>query len=235
MTIEEIQNKIAKPVTAFTTGGFRPTNTIEESWIGRVTAFNEDEEIPLDKDGDLMIPLMQLYLPNLPFVHNSIRNTKIITVFISKEFPECLEKMGENWIVREYDNLDEIVIKKLVNPESFIQAFPLKAEFVEKDFPIWDGGGLSMEMEDEIIKLEDEGVIDSYYDITDHVYEHKIGGYPSFCQSGIGDSDGFGDGFEFVFQISSDGKANLNVVDSGSLMFAKNEVTGEWSLYYDFY
>ncbi|GAA3511747.1 hypothetical protein GCM10022393_26830 [Aquimarina addita] len=235
MTIKEIQNKIARPITKFTTGGFRPENTIEESWIGKVSVFKNDEEIPIDKNGDLMISLGQLYIPNLPFIHKNIQNTKVITVFISKELPKCLEKMGDRWLIREYKNLDEIKIKNLKNPTSFLKPFPLKSEFIKKDFPIWDGGGLSGEMEDEIIKLEREGIIRSYYDITDHTYEHKIGGYPSFCQPGIGDSDGFGEGFEFVFQISSDEKANLNVVDSGSLMFAKNKKTEEWSIYYDFY
>ncbi len=37
------------------------------------------------------------------------------------------------------------------------------------------------------------------------------------------------------YELSSDAKINLNVVDSGSLMFWKNVVTGEWALYYDFY
>lgn len=36
-------------------------------------------------------------------------------------------------------------------------------------------------------------------------------------------------------QISSDAKINLNVVDSGSLMFWKHRDSGEWALYYDFY
>lgn len=64
-----------------------------------------------------------------------------------------------------------------------------------------------------------------------HTYEHKIGGYPSFCQPGVDP----GDDFEFVFQISSDPKINLNVVDGGSLMFWKNNTTGTWAIYYDFY
>jgi len=235
MTIEEIQNKIAKPITKFTTGGFRPENTIEESWIGKVFAFKENEEIPRDIEGELMIPLVQFYISDLPFIHSNIKDVKLITVFISKKLPECLETMGARWVLREYYDQDEILIKELENPKSLLNPFPLKPEFVEKDFPLWDGGGLSREMEDEIIDLETYGIIDSYYDITEHTYEHKIGGYPSFCQSGILDSEGFGPGFEFVFQISSDGKAGLNVIDQGSFMFAKNSETGEWSLYYDFY
>ncbi|AUC77883.1 DUF1963 domain-containing protein [Olleya sp. HaHaR_3_96] len=235
MTVEDLKNKIAKPVTKLTTGGFRPKNTIEESWIGKVFAYHEDEEIPKDKNGDLMVPLAQFYLPNLPYVHPRISKTKLITVFITGELPECFEPMGENWVIREYENLDTIKIKKLENPNSFLKAFPLQAELDENDFPLWDGGGLSMEDEAEVLKLENEGIIEDYFDITEHIYDHKIGGYPSFCQSGIGDSDGFGEGFQFVFQISSDEKANFNVIDNGSLMFAKNSDTNQWSVYYDFY
>ena len=239
MTIEEIRNQIARPITKFTTGGFKPKNTIEESWIGKVFAYNEHEEIPFDKNGDLMLPIAQLYIPNLPFVHDCIADTKLITVFVAQDLPDPLEKMGDNWLIREYKSLEGIKTKDLTNPASFLKPFPLKAEFVEKDFPNWDGGGLSREMEEEILRLENAGIIEDYYSGVvaedEHTYRHKIGGYPSFCQAGIGDSDGFGEGFEFVFQISSDAKASLNIVDSGSLMFAKNRVTSAWSLYYDFY
>ena len=235
MTVEDLKNKIAKPVTKFSTGGFRPENTIEESWIGKVFAYKEDEEIPLDKKGNQMFPLAQFYLPNLPYAHPSIKNTKLITVFVSAELPECFEDMGDHWVIREYANLENIQIKNLENPNSFINAFPLQAALDKNDFPLWDGGGLSIEDETEVLKLEEEGVIEDYFDIAEHNYDHKIGGYPSFCQSGIGDADGFGEGFQFVFQISSDEKANFNVIDNGSLMFAKNNETNKWSVYYDFY
>ncbi|MCF6350955.1 MAG: hypothetical protein L3J23_08010 [Flavobacteriaceae bacterium] len=55
--------------------------------------------------------------------------------------------------------------------------------------------------------------------------EHKFEGFPSYCQSGIGIYDGFGKGFEFIFQITSGKKINLNIIDSRSLMFAKNDKT----------
>lgn len=37
----------------------------------------------------------------------------------------------------------------------------------------------------------------------------------------------FGDGFEFIFQISSGSSLGLNVVDGGSLMFAEDSSTGD--------
>ncbi|MBL6446382.1 DUF1963 domain-containing protein [Fulvivirga sp. 29W222] len=231
MNIEEIQRKIAKPATRFLTGGFRPENTITESWIGKVFAFGRGERIPTDKNGDLMIPIAQLCLVDLPFVSSALANTKLLTVFLSKDFPEEFEPMGENWLIREYHDLNDIEVKEITNENSWLKPFPLKPEYVERDYPIWDGGGLSLEMEDEILALENNGTIESYYGIISHTYEHKIGGFPSFCQPGVD----FGDDFEFVFQISSDQKANFNVVDNGSLMFSKNIKTGEWSIYYDFY
>jgi hypothetical protein len=36
-------------------------------------------------------------------------------------------------------------------------------------------------------------------------------------------------------QISSDEKAHLNVVDSGTIFLAKNPKTGEWVFYCDFW
>ncbi|MCX2743303.1 DUF1963 domain-containing protein [Mangrovivirga sp. M17] len=231
MNVEEIRKQIAKPATKFLTGGFRPQNSLEESWIGKVFTYQEEEGIPVDQNGNLMIPLAQLSLAELPYVPPIIESTKLLTVFISEDFPEEFEPMGNNWLIREYQDLNGIQLKGLVNENTLVKPFPLKPEFVEDDYPLWDGGGLSSEMEDEVLELENLGVIESYYDIINHSYEHKIGGYPSFCQSGVD----FGDHFEFVFQISSDQKANFNVVDNGSLMFSKNQITGEWNIYYDFY
>mgnify|MGYP001021637741 CR=1 FL=1 len=72
------------------------------------------------------------------------------------------------------------------------------------------------------------------YDIVDtYLYLHKFGGYPSYCQSGLG-LEAIKD-YPFVFQISSDNVARYNVVDSGSLMFFYNENENKWVMYYDFY
>ena len=229
--LTDILQRIERKATIFTTGGFRPENTLTESWIGRVFAYHEDEEIPTDEKGHLMLPLLQVYLPTLPFVPDQLKDTKLITVFISAELPDYLEESGKDWVIREYKSTEEVVIKDLRNPDSFLEPFPLKPEAVTGDCPLWDGGGLDWDTESEIVALERAGVIESYFDFTKHHYETKLGGYPSFCQPGVD----FGEGFEFVFQVSTDSKANLNVVDNGSLMFSKNSETGIWRVYYDFY
>ncbi|MFP3748177.1 hypothetical protein SB816_34485, partial [Achromobacter sp. SIMBA_011] len=80
---------------------------------------------------------------------------------------------------REYGPDDVLVRKTLPVAGAFLKPFPLKTENVPEDYPLWDGGGVPSELEDEILKLERAGEIQSYYDLVTHTYEHKIGGYPS--------------------------------------------------------
>jgi hypothetical protein len=229
--IQIIKNRLAKKATEFIAGGFKPTNSITESWIGRVYLYLEDEEIPFDNNGELMLPLFQLCLDQLPYVPEILQDTKIITVFISKDFPMDLTPNGNNWVLREYKNTDLIVIKDLKNDSSFIKPFPLSNKLIEEDFPVWEDGQIPEDISEKISELEDSGVIDSYYDIFSNNYGHKIGGYATYCQSGID----FGDDFEFIFQIASDEKAHLNIVDNGNIYLAKNKKTEEWMYYCDFY
>ena len=231
--IKELQRKIARKITYFQTGGVRPRGAIDECWIGRVLACAADEKLPIDKNGAQMLPLAQFYLPALPYVPQVLDGVKLLAVFISHDL---IGKFDENmdglWKVREYKNEEELVIKELVNPRSQIRPFPLQPKFAADDVASWDSGGLETDVVHEI--LEFKRSVGLYYsDVTAGLEYHnctKFGGYPSFCQSGVS----FGEGYQFVFQVSSDEKAGFNVIDGGSLMFAKNFQSGAWSLYYDF-
>ncbi|MBW1656658.1 DUF1963 domain-containing protein [Flavobacterium quisquiliarum] len=229
--IQNIRELLAKKATAFIAGGFKPTNSVNESWIGRVYLYNEDEEIPKDNNGKLMIPLFQLCFENLPYVPEILKETKIITVFISEDYPMDLNKNGNNWVLREYKSRDRIVFKDLKNESSFINPFPLSNKLIDEDFPVWEDLNIPDDIIDKINELEDSGELDSYHYSFENSHGHKIGGYASYCQSGIY----YGEDYEFVFQISSDQKAHLNIIDSGNFYFAKNSKTGEWLYYCDFY
>lgn len=60
---------------------------------------------------------------------------------------------------------------------------------------------------------------------------HKIGGHPSVIQGRID----FMEGYEFVMQITSDDKAEFNIVDSGNFYFAYNSEKNDWEICCDFY
>lgn len=54
--------------------------------------------------------------------------------------------------------------------------------------------------------------------------------YPAYIQPG-----GWEEDYQFVFQISSDEKAGLNIVDSGSFYFFYSKEKNLWDVQYDFY
>jgi len=228
--LTKLKNQITKPCTTFDAGGFRPTNMIEESWLGRVSYYMPEEEVPKDKYGNLMIELGQFYLPAMPYVPDALSETILLTVFISPQLEGDSDLMEGCFEIREYRSMDVLIRKEFGNQSVGLKPFPLKSCFVEEDHPVWDGGGLTSEQEDAFLALENKGEISDYYDVTTHSHHHKFGGYPSFCQSGV---DLYP--YEFVFQISSDPKIQLNVIDGGSLMFWRHPELGKWRLYYVFY
>jgi len=231
MNKEEIRQRAVRSASKLIAGGFRPSGENTESWLGRVFLYAADELIPTDSEGNGLYPLAQIYLPGLPFVPSCLNGIALITVFIGRKYPRRFEPMGQTWLIREYSDIGALERKELQTEGSFLKAFPVSSELTENDWPNWDGGGLEEEVSDAILNLEDSGEIEDYYDIADHEYGHKVGGYPSFCQSGVNP----GEGFQFAFQISSDPKINLNVVDNGSFQFYRNPSNGEWKIYYDFY
>ncbi len=229
--IDEIKKILVKKATGFTTGGFKPTNSDTESWIGRVYLYKEDEGIPTDNNGKMMLPILQICLNGLPYIPEELKGTKALTVFVSEDMPGRLANNGNNWVIREYKEDDLLVLKDICNQSSPVKPYPLKSQLIEEDYPVWDSGDIPMEIEDELVEMEDSGEITDYYDYTDCFAGHKIGGYPNYIQSGID----FGDGYEFMIQIASDEKANLNIIDSGNFYLSKNSQTGDWRLYCDFY
>jgi len=222
--IKELKEKIARPCTEFETKKFDYDDENKISWIGRVFLCkeNEVEERPKDDKGETMYPLAQFYLANLPYLPEALKKFEYITVFMGEDFPEYNEenegvsKNGDGWILRTYTKDDVLVKNEYLRDDNICpKAYPLEAKFHAEDYAIWDGGGLDEDLE------------------NDHTYLHKFGGYPSYCQPGLGLE--VEKGYNFVFQISSDDVAQYNVVDSGSLMFFYNENEDKWMMYFDFY
>lgn len=230
MEIDEIRRRLAKPASRLVACPPEPQDDEHESWIGRVLLYRPDESLPLSDSGEEMVPLAQLHLDGLPHVSPRLEGVSVLTLFMSRRFPQPEEPMGRNWLIREYRADETLVRKDLAGPPTKCRPHVLFPKAVEEDFPIWDSGTISDDLTTAILDLEEEGVIECYYDIAPHEHDHKVGGYPSFCQGGRHP----GPDFEFVFQISSDREVGLNVVDNGSFMFWKNVITGEWWLYYDY-
>jgi hypothetical protein len=232
MTVKQIKEMLKRTAIVFETGGKRPTGELLESWIGSVCWQQDGEKIPKDRSGSNMIPIAAIFLKDLPYLPLELSGIELVTIFMSNNIWDNLisDDLSPWFCIRTYHSLEQLVPCKYQT--DMIKSFPLIPQLVENDYPCWDGGGIPEEIEDIILQLETTEGIDYFDDICEEIYaQHKVGGYPAFCQSGYS----FGHGYEFVMQISSDVKALLHIVDSGKFYFFYNHLKSDWKVYCDFY
>ncbi|USK47874.1 DUF1963 domain-containing protein [Bacillus sp. CMF12] len=228
MNIVQIKNALFKQATIFQTGGFRPTEKLGESWIGKVLWGTEGETVPSNFE-----PICTIFLNNLPYVSKELISYQLITIYMNFDVFNNLneDNLVSFFKINCYTKLDEL--QKKNEQSTKIKPFPLTPLFIDNDTPSWeDSNNIALEIENEILRLELEEGIEYYEDIVEKLYStHKVGGYPSFTQGGVS----FGEDYPFVFQISSDEKARFNIVDSGSFYFFYNLEKQDWIVYCDFY
>lgn len=228
MNIVQIKNTLFKQATIFQTGGFRPTEELGESWIGKVLWGKEGETAPSNFE-----PICTIFLNNLPYVPKELISYQLITIYMNFDVFNNLneDNLVSFFKINCYTKLDEL--QKKNEQSTKIKPFPLTPLFIDNDTPSWeDSNNIALEIKNEILRLELEEGIEYYEDIVEKLYStHKVGGYPSFTQSGVS----FGEDYPFVFQISSDEKARFNIVDSGSFYFFYNLEKQDWIVYCYFY
>lgn len=203
-----------------------------ESWIGSVRWKTKNEEIPLDYNKIEMNALATIFIKNKEHSPKVIADIDLITIFISDSFYEGKidwDNLEKYFVIRTYSTTTLVECKW---NNKHIKAFPLIEEYVNNDYPEWDNGGIPDDLFEMICEMENSDEVDYYDDIVEEMYsQHKIGGYPNFIQSGYW----FGDGYEYVLQISSDEKAKLNIIDNGNFYFYYNVNKNDWKVYCDFY
>ena len=241
--INELRAKIGKPAIVFETQKIKVAKVADEdkvSWIGRVFLCkeNEKEEKIIDDNGIEMYPLAQFYLGNLPYVPESLKEIKYITIFMGEEFSiEAFSKNGENWLLRTYTDKDILVKSEyLSNYELKPEICVLIHKFVKQDFPLWINEVLECEygLGDEILSYGDSDDPNKF-DFSDFVNDddvsliHKFEGYPFDLDSMIGSEPI--KNYKFVFQIGSDKVANFD--REGTLLFYYNEIEDDWTIFFD--
>lgn len=232
MTVDEIKQILKRQAVIFKTGEKRPSKELLESWIGNVCWKQKNEDVPCDSAGSKMLPVATIFFKDLPFCPIELLGIELVTIFMSENIWDNLveEDLSPWFSIRTYKSMDDLVSCEYTS--DLIKPFPLTPQLVNNDFPGWDGGGIPDEIEDAILEMEDTQDIDYFEDICEEMYsQHKVGGYPAFCQSGYW----FGEDYAFVLQISSDEKADFNIVDSGSFYFFYNPKIEDWKVYCDFY
>lgn len=191
----------------FVTGGKSPDKERDHNWIGRVGLCLENESVPFDVDGREMVPLAMFSRSDLPWMPESVNEIEVLTVFLSSGFWNHLGDDDYRGLfrIREYGSAAKLV--QCDWNSDFVKPFPLTASLIGD---CEDG---------------DEGNGDKAR------FGHKLGGFPTFIQGQVW----YGEEYDFVFQIASDGKAELNIVDGGCFYFFRNRHTGEWKMHCDFF
>lgn len=231
--INGVKSRLRKKAVVFDTGGIKPTNQIGESWIGKVCWQRPGEGQPMCKNGTPMIPIATIFVEDSEYVPKALQNIKMINIFMDFDFWYNLgaEDYKDFFVINTYDNLENLVPCSYTSDE--ILAFPLVAKHIDNEFPHWeDIEEESDELFEMILELEKNYGIDYFENIyEENNVKHKIGGYPSSIQGGVG----YDEGYEYVMQISSDEKADMNIVEDGNFYFGYNPITKKWSVRCDFY
>ncbi len=203
-----------KNAVVFETGGKRPDKENDGNWIGRIGWCLEGEGLPLDVDGEEMAPLAMFSRSSLPWMPASLDGIDVLAVFLSPGFWDHLADDDYDGLfsIREYGSKARRLPCEWNN--DCIKPFPLTPSLIEDSE---DDGEEESDCEDE--------------DDDDPRYSHKLGGFPTFIQG----EPYFGDDYDFIFQIASDDKAELNIVDMGCFYFFRNRRTGEWKMHCDFF
>ena len=233
--VERIRQRLRKKAVVFQTGGIRPTHKLGESWIGNVCWQKPGESQPMCSNANFpMAALATIFVPESEYTPKELNGIKMINIFVDDAIWDNFsdEDLSKYFVIRTYDDLNGLVPCDYSDEEMML-SFPLVPKFVDNEYPCWeDVETESKEIEDIILKLENENGLDYYSDIFDNNEKvHKLGGYPSTIQNTIV----FKEGCKFVMQIASDSKADINIVDDGNFYFGYNPETKEWSVQCDFY
>ncbi|MEW4923632.1 DUF1963 domain-containing protein [Algibacter sp. 2305UL17-15] len=225
MKKEEIIKKISKPSTLFRVGGLRAIDSIQASWFGKILLCKKGEDWP-SIDGNLMTPLCQINLSNIPYKPDIIKDINFICVFIDKE-RIFNEEGSDSVLIRTYENLDDLIPLRQLEYKTSIKPFQLDPYLEENDCPCWDDCPINIP----------EDFEDKYEMLFENKSGIKIGGWPTLIQSEIfwTPFNKNAEDISFVFQIDSIEKANWSWGNSGVGYFGKNTQTNDWSFTWQAY
>ena len=205
-------------------GGFRPPDDPVTSWFGGHFLAMPDESWPANEHGP-MVALLQVRTDELPHRPAQLNGIALFTIFIdSEELPVDAATNGDLWMIRTYNTLEGLV-PVARSEDSWVRPFPIKWSLADDEGPQWDDAW----------GLHDlsafNGLDDSIDLLYDRYHQHsftKVGGWPSYIQSGMYEPD------RFVFQIGSEEKPHWMWGDNGNGYFYLDD-NDEWLMLWDCY
>ncbi|MFD0681466.1 MULTISPECIES: DUF1963 domain-containing protein [unclassified Paenibacillus] len=207
-------------------GGFRPLST-DNNWIGGNFLRSKNEDWP-EENGTLLIPILQLYVPDIEVGKEKFGDNELVQIFINeKRLSRDILRNGDGWKIIFHKSLDELSIVEAPNSAKVLKPFPIRWTANEQpDYPSWEESWEYMDMTE---INESEELSDRFFDEFFPYSKTKIGGFASYIQSPISQK------YDFILQISSEEKPGLMIGDNGNIYIYKSKDNNDWYLYWDCY
>ena len=220
--LERLSNLERYPLIA-QVGGFRPKEGVS-SYFGGNFLFPPNTDWYHCNNKPLQ-PVLQILTEELGEYAKVFGSAKLVQVFVYEdisELPFDRAKNGDNWLLLEFDNIDDFVTLPSPKFEYSLKPFSIKWEISKKpDMPTWEDANFILDSEE--------------YDVLPYLSEYypaqatKIGGYAEYIQYPAFDYENI----EYIFQIASEYKANFVIGDTGNIYIGKDVKTDEWVLSWD--
>ncbi|MGG1696603.1 DUF1963 domain-containing protein [Bacillus zhangzhouensis] len=220
-----VLNQVGKTPVIAKIGGFRP-DPFRYSWFAGHFSIHPDKGWPTDQDG-AMIPILQIYLPEVPGGMNGLDECKMIQIFLNqKALPIDITKNGEGWKLIEYSSMEGLEV--IDTPEEVKGLKPFQIQWNEReqeDFPCWEEAWSYVDLSE---VNESEEASDHFFKQYTNYSFTKIGGYGAYIQSPPHQKPG-----EFMLQIASEEKPRFMIGDNGTMYFYYDKETKEWLMHWD--
>jgi hypothetical protein len=220
----------------------RPADVGPVSCMGGAFYGAPGESWPTNDHG-LMIPLLQIVVPALPVVPESLAEFSLLTVFLDRTDmpPDGQADNGDGWLLRAYRAVDTLVPLKSP-PDLWAGEYPKDRRHVafdkqfpprvtrlswrrsDADDPNWESFGALMPRFD----WDFDELHPRYEAISTREYGTKVGGWPTSIQDGGAVSEG-----EFAFQVATLEKARVMIGDNGNVYVFRTP--DGWQMTWDCY
>ncbi|RAU57242.1 DUF1963 domain-containing protein [Bacillus safensis] len=217
-------NLIGKKPTIAKIGGFRPDPAIH-SWFAGHFFIDPNQGWPTDQDG-AMIPILQIYLPEVPGGMNGFNECKLQIFLNQKTLPIDITKNGEGWKLIEYASIEGLEVAETPEEVRGLKAFQIQwNENEQRDFPCWEEAWSYVDLSE--VNESEEATNHFFNQYTNYSFT-KIGGYGAYIQSPPHQQQG-----EFMLQIASEEKPRFMIGDNGTMYFYYDKESKEWFMHWD--
>ncbi|WAT81615.1 DUF1963 domain-containing protein [Bacillus safensis] len=218
-------NLIGKTPAIAKIGGFRPDPAVH-SWFAGHFFIDPHQGWPTDQNG-AMIPILQIYLPEVPGGMSGFNECKMIQIFLNqKALPIDITKNGEGWKLIEYSTIEELEVVETPEEVRGLKPFQIQwNESEQRDFPCWEEAWSYVDLTE---VNESEEATDHFFNQYTNYSFTKIGGYGAYIQSPPHQQQG-----EFMLQIASEEKPRFMIGDNGTMYFYYNKELKEWFMHWD--